>query len=320
MSPHLASPASSSTSPDLRLAYGLRIRSAVPLPELPAWPDTGETADLVISCEPARPVAEPYGATFDDNGVRLAWPAVGAFRIDDRGEGIVVTPTREASADLLAFPLLGPVLACAMHLRGRFVLHASAIAVGDRAVAIMGDKGAGKSSTACALLRAGHALLADDLVVANPVAEGFVTPPGCAQMKLDAPALARLDDPLARVLPPAHPSVPKSRVLVGRFRDRPAPLARLFVLSRGGEAAIVPLAGEEALRAVLRFAYVARFGQPALAQGRAGAHLRRAAELADAGLVHRLVVPDGLDRLPEAVAAIEADLARAAVSRAESVA
>lgn len=307
-------------SRDLHRAFGLRIATEIPLPELPACGEDG-AVDLAIERRPAAEPDGPPGATFTEAGATLRWPAVGTFAIDEGGETIAVAPKPGGGDDLLAFPLLGPVLACALHLRGRFALHASAIRVGGAAVALMGDKGAGKSTLACAFLSPGRALLADDLVVVDPTGAGHQAAAGFPQLKLDDASLALLDDPCARHRPSAHPAIDKTRVLVERFAAEPAPIARLYVVERGARAAVVPLDREAALRQVLRFAYAARFGAPALGSMRAPRHLFRAAALADAGLVARLVVPEGRERLGEAVAAVEDDVCGARpVAHGESAA
>ncbi len=60
--------------------------------------------------------------------------------------------------------LLGPVLGFVLRLRGVVCLHASAVAIGNQAMAIVGPGGAGKSTTAAALAKSGVAVLADDVV------------------------------------------------------------------------------------------------------------------------------------------------------------
>ena len=64
----------------------------------------------------------------------------------------------------MATYLLGPVLGLLLRLRGVTCLHASAVAFGETAVAFVGSEGAGKSTTAAALARRGHAILSDDIV------------------------------------------------------------------------------------------------------------------------------------------------------------
>jgi hypothetical protein len=59
--------------------------------------------------------------------------------------------------------LRGPIRALVGDLRGGLGLHASAIAIGPKAVLLLGDSGAGKSTTACEMAMShGARLLADD--------------------------------------------------------------------------------------------------------------------------------------------------------------
>lgn len=294
-------------------AFGLSIRSQIPLPELRPG-DGGRAPDLLILRE--TPAAGPiaHEIRFGARSATLAWPAVGAFRVE--ADRIVATPAHGVADDLLALPLLGPVMATFLHLRGQYLLHASAVAVGSVGAAMMGDKGAGKSSLASALLGAGHPLVTDDLVAFDTVGDRIL--PGFPQMKLGAEGRARLADPDARVRPQVHEALDKDRVLIGRFRDAPTPVARLYVIVRGDAARVEPLTPEASLAMVLRFAWAARFGRQALVGEAAARHFRAAAALAKRDLVRRLVVPDGLDRLPEAVSAIERDIRNGPPDTADS--
>lgn len=292
----------------LRTAYGLALRSDVDLPELEPLAGDGP-ADLTVTCAPLGevPGEGAFRTRFAPDLAELWWQTVGAFRIEPGR--ITASPHPGVSGDLLAYPLLGSVLALALEQLGLFTLHASAVAVGGRGVVMMGDKGAGKSTTATALILAGHPLIADDIVA---VEDDLTLRPGFPQVKLSAAAAAGFDAPDA-VHRPLVPEVPeKGRVLLPqRFARAPVPLKRVYVLERGPAGAVpavIPVAPIEALPLALRFAYVARFGAGVL-NGAAGVrHLQRAAALAASGVLHRLIVPSGLDRLPEAVALIETDV------------
>jgi hypothetical protein len=68
----------------------------------------------------------------------------------------------------------GPVHALVRHLEGRPTLHASAVSVGGRALAFLGESGAGKSTCAADLCRRlGAELLADDTVELEPTRAGY---------------------------------------------------------------------------------------------------------------------------------------------------
>jgi hypothetical protein len=68
----------------------------------------------------------------------------------------------------LATYLLGPIMGFLLRLRGRTCLHASAVQIGGCGVALVGDAGFGKSTTAAALALRGISVCGEDIV---PLAE-----------------------------------------------------------------------------------------------------------------------------------------------------
>ncbi|MER8413785.1 serine kinase [Mesorhizobium sp. M1342] len=292
-------------------AYGLTIASEVMLPELqPAPPGA---ADLVIAVGAIDlPKPAPEAATdfrFEPDRQYLAWHAVGAFLITDFSR-IDIEPAPGVDDALLAFPLLGPVMALLLHRRGLLVLHASAIAAAGKSAIFMGDKGAGKSTTASAMIRAGHRLLTDDVValdLANPSEP--MTVPGFPQIKLAADAAAAISLGGAEVRPQVHPAIDKMQHrLNGDFSGDKVPATRIYILERGERADITPLPAITALPAIIKFSYVTRFGRAALPDDFAAAHLQQCSWIANHIGVYRLKVPTGLDRIGEAVELIEKDL------------
>ena len=293
-------------------AYGLVVGSEVALPELE--PTAPATPDLEIAVGPvdfpSRASQRATAFRFEPTRQYLYWQAVGTFMISDANR-IAVDPAPGADDPLLAFPLLGPVMALALHQRGLLVLHASAIEVDGKSVIFMGDKGAGKSTTAGAMIRAGHRLLTDDVValdLSDPDRPMIL--PGFPQLKLAADAAGAIRLERAEVRPQVHPQIDKAQHrLHDGFAPQAAPVSRIYVLERGAMAAISPLSGAAALPAIIKFSYVTRFGRQALPGDFAALHLRQCAQVAGRVGVSRLEVPAGLDRIDEAVAAIETDLA-----------
>lgn len=291
-------------------AYGLTIASQIELPELE--PSAPASVDVLITVGPIDlPKPSPETGTafrFEPRQQYLAWQTVGAFLITDACR-IEVEPAPGVDDALLAFPLLGPVMALLLHQRGLLILHASAIAVGGKSAVFMGDKGAGKSTTASAMIRAGHRLLTDD-VVALDLAEQPMIVPGFPQLKLTADAAAAIPIRQAEIRPQVHAAIDKMQHrLHGGFSGDTVPTTRIYILERGDKAAITPLPSINALPALIKFSYVTRFGRPALVGDFATTHLRQCAALASQVGVCRLEVPTGLDRIGEAVALIENDLA-----------
>lgn len=299
-------------------AYGLTISSEVALPELqPAVPTAPDIVIAVAPVDFTRPATEGGTAfRFEPTRQHLSWQAVGTFLISDASR-IDVDPAPGIDDPLLAFPLLGPVLALTLHQRRLLVLHASAVAVGGQSVIFMGDKGAGKSTTAGAMIRAGHLLLTDDVValdLSDPSRPMIL--PGFPQLKLAADAADAIRIGQAEVRPQVHPQIEKAQHrLQAGFSGEAVPAARIYVLERGERAAITPLPGAGALPAIIKFSYVTRFGRQALVGDFASTHLGQCAQLAAGVGASRLAVPAGLERIDEAVALIERDLAAGAQAK-----
>lgn len=279
-------------------AFGLRIRSELELPEL--TPEAFEgAADLEIAIRPLGFLAgldRGYHQFSPDRQI-LAYPQVGAFVIEGLDQ-ILIEPSPDAPSSFLAFPLLGPVMGLLLHLRGHFVLHASAVRLGGKGLGFLGDKGAGKSTLATMLLRRpGAALLTDDLLVFNDNAEILSAFP---QVKL-APDAVAMSEGMGELREPPVEDFPKQQVrLAADMPGVPVPAAALYQLARGSEARIEKLAPPEALRTLIRFCYIIRFSERKMAPAEHARLFQQAARLATAVDVKRLFVPEGLEQLPEA--------------------
>jgi hypothetical protein len=295
-------------------AYGLTIRSELPLPELDR--DAADFPELIIRLgTTGRPLPQSDSGTVCEFGLEsqyVAWPGVGAFLIQGT-HTIVIEPAAGVSMPLLNLPLLGPVVALLLHLRGLLVLHASAVDLGGRAVAFLGAKGAGKSTTVAAFVAAGHRLLADDVLaidLSDPANPNII--PAFPQLKLAEDAASSLAVGSAIVMPRPIPEFPKQqRRLTGSFSHAAVPASCIYVLTRGPPARIVPLSAPNALGALLSFSFASLFQlrRSQLDKAMASAHLAHCAALAGAVRVARLELPSDLGRLPEIVGFVEDDTA-----------
>jgi hypothetical protein len=128
--------------------------------------------------------------------------------------------------------LIGQVLPAAAALRGYEVFHASAVRIGDRALAFAGTPGAGKSSLALRFLQRGATLLAEDVVVVGDAGGRLAVEPGSAMVNVTEHERSRFDErewtTLGEVVGRSHG---KAHVLVPR-ENRPTPLAVMYVLER----------------------------------------------------------------------------------------
>lgn len=129
--------------------------------------------------------------------------------------------------------LLGPIMGFVLRLRGVTSLHASAVAIGDYAVALVGCPGAGKSTTAAAFARCGFPVLADDVVALAERDESFFVQPGYPRLNL-WPDAARALFGSDEASPCITPTWNKRYMALGenghRFASEALPLGAIYVL------------------------------------------------------------------------------------------
>ena len=148
-------------------AFGFQLDSEIALPELPeidassapAWrvergigsPSLGDYislgtdtvyADVKVSLSRS---ADAFRVVFDDSGT---FDVIGAERRIRWYPGIA------ASEEAVRADLLGRVMAVAAHADDALALHASAVSIGGKTIALLGPKRAGKSTLALALVQA----------------------------------------------------------------------------------------------------------------------------------------------------------------------
>lgn len=226
------------------------------------------------------------------------------------GNEIDVAPHARADDETLRSFIAGPALAVALHQLGHLVLHASAVAVRGRAVALLGDKGAGKSSLTATLLARGHALVSDDIVVVRRGRDGEEVVQGNRTLKVEPDvvrALGRDPDQLKRI----HPAGSKRQWPVADDAQTEAtPLARLLAIRRGDVLRLEPIAPSAAFIEVVRHTYGARFDMVEKA-GLAARHFQQVSELVRAVPAAQVTRSDDLALLHELAERVEAWLGEA---------
>ena len=142
-------------------------------------------------------------------GMRLSAAPDGAAFLELRGlarflvrggREVTVDPQANADPALIRACSTGWIVAMVCVQRDFLVLHASAVAFGDRVIAFMGDQGAGKSTLAAHCVRAGAKLVADDLLRIEMADEGPpLAHPGMPTLKLLGDTLEHLGRDSARL-------------------------------------------------------------------------------------------------------------------------
>ncbi|NNC11893.1 hypothetical protein HII28_08375 [Planctomonas sp. JC2975] len=162
--------------------YGLIVDSDRPLfHPRSAAPCVGGEADIVIrhaehEINPREPASDDVLLRYANGEARyfcercpdgtyaLVFDEACEFRIS--ADLRTVTVIRHRGADLGIEDVLasGALLAWQLYMRGSLVLHASAVQVGDRAIAFVGGSGRGKSTMATLMCAAGARIITDDLL------------------------------------------------------------------------------------------------------------------------------------------------------------
>ena len=163
---------------ELTRLYGLTIRTDVPLPRRAVPARTPVDLRIQLGAPVAATQAMPrgrvlldlrgsrhfYAAAVDHRGFRLRFFDTCDVELDHDLTRAVVHPVPVADPDLVAVLVGGTVLAFVLTMRGETVLHASAVQVGEAALAFVGASGMGKSTMATLLCAAGNGLVTDDVL------------------------------------------------------------------------------------------------------------------------------------------------------------
>ena len=267
--------------------YGLRIAANVPLPGLTIQPISsgidvqiwlkdrksdfpvassipeGDFRYLSPNCdEHTQPnlrvgtlAGGEYFVFFYSDGAR--------FAVDHEGREVWADwPENYTLADACTY-LMGPVIAFVLRLRGITCLHASAVVVDGRAVALFGFAGAGKSTTAAAFALGGFSVLSDDVVALADQGECFLVQPGYPRVNL-WPASVRALFGSEDVLPRITPTWDKRYLALDqkghRFQAEPLPLAAIYILGEREDGLTSPivegLTGREKFMTLVSNTYV----------------------------------------------------------------
>jgi len=273
--------------------YGFEVKTELPLRRLNAAAGTRGELTVEAGAEPlADPGGEPVSTLAGDDGrlfyasyeldgrCLLKLPPSGEFLLDPERLRIAVR-VGDGDEGVREHRIASSAACTLLALRGDLVLHASAVAVGGRAVAFCGPTGRGKSTLALTLGEAGRGVLAEDgVAISLEAEEGPVAFPGARGVRMRRPGSggsARTD-----LVPDPGPAEPS-----------PCPVEAVVLLGeRGGALSVEPLEPSRAL-ALLTPHLVHSGTRPAIA-GAFG----RLARLLHTVPAFRASLPEDLGALP----------------------
>lgn len=173
-------------------------------------------------------------------GYLLRYNDLADFWLDRMGRQVTCCARSAGVSDLtIRALLLDHVLPLVLALRGKYALHAAAVVTERGVCAFSGDSGIGKSTLAACLSLAGHRLLTDDCLILEDRGVVVAAPAH--------PSLKLCDDALETLMLRAKETEPVAEYTTKRrlrlsisgaeFPSEPLPLARIYFLIRGDEAA-----------------------------------------------------------------------------------
>lgn len=157
--------------PDYSLC-GWHLRSDRSLPLVAPLCNSSAIPDIDLKHGPIPQIdlpvifSSPFITIYADNQALINVGETVSILVSDGRKIIVDAPAATPQAEVMTF-LLGPALGMICHQRQILPLHAASIRIGNTAVALVGQSGAGKSTCATALIGRGHQLLCDDISVIN---------------------------------------------------------------------------------------------------------------------------------------------------------
>jgi hypothetical protein len=155
------------------------------------------------------------------------------FLLDRQGTQVWAIWPDTLTVEDTATYLLGPILGFLLCLRGVVCLHANAVEINGKAVAMIGPAGAGKSTTAAAFARAGYKVLTDDVLALDERADGFLARPAYPRVRLwpeSVKALYGAEDALPLLTPNWDKRYLDLLENGAQFQTQPQPLAAIYLL------------------------------------------------------------------------------------------
>lgn len=289
----------------LHRLYGLIVQAdrALPAPAAEGVPDI--TITTHTARKPGRAPANPHGYSYelqDDGSIHVSWSELFDFVVNADGSHIDVHSSPARDQEPAYTYLISQVISVALLQKHIESLHASAIGIDGRAIALLGESGRGKSTLTAHLLQSGAQLITDDLLVLSEEEGIYFAVPGASRIKLEPAAAAalRLPWPHTPMLDGSGKDVwfvPQTSCASGN-----TPLAHICILEPGAEnAKLETLNAADATRALLGATFNPLHTEPQRLQQLliAGERLVRAVP------VLRLSVPRSLARLPDVSALLQ---------------
>ena len=243
-------------------AYGLKIRSDLPLPLLRSdgcgveatCPLSGDVFIQLQRDPPGhrdpRDNQDSYWEISRENAV-LIIKGLGTFHVR-RGRNITIFPADYFDEKIIQLIIINSLMAIVLFQRNIPVLHASSVRINGSAVAFLGTSGAGKSLIAGAICARGHSLVTDDVARVQLFSGVPHVYPGYPVIKMKPHESSELGFP-HHCNTSLHEKEPKYACSVhAGFTMLPCPLSHIFVLTVDPERKIQRLTKKESFMELVK--------------------------------------------------------------------
>lgn len=227
------------SKPDFKLEVG----------SLPEWAKFGiSLPGRVLTRRPEVPETDDSSFVLTEYGsaeyFQLAYSDGAQFVVDGRADRIWGTFQLPLTFEDLVTYFLGPVMGFVLRLRHITSLHASCVEISGKGIALCGEAGAGKSTTAAALALRDFPVVAEDIVPLKRAEDGYRVIPGYPRICLWPDSVSTLLG-TSQALPLLTPVWEKRFLALdgtrARFSGRELPLGVIYLFVHRSAQESAPL-------------------------------------------------------------------------------
>lgn len=243
----------------------------------------------------------------EGRGFLLRFPGEADFAINVASDSVTGWPVPGVEDSHFQSLYHNAVLPLLGDHNGGIFLHGSAVSIGGRAIAFLGQSGDGKTTLAGAFAKAGRPFLTEDVIELTPQGQGYLLQPKPSGLRLYADSAAYL---LGQQVGAAGGGgkFDVSDAMTLPFCSKAVPLAAIVVLGSDHAAtlALTPLAAPSAVQQLLPHSFVLDVEDKPRLRG----HFSRIVGLGSQTPCYVLDFPRDYDELPRVIVATVAEMAR----------
>lgn len=242
----------------------------------------------------------------DGEDVYLWWDDIGKVKIS-RGNQIAVEPETDLNnydgVSIIPF-LLGPVMSLLLHQRGFLVLHGSSVKVNGEAIAFLGYRGMGKSTTAINLYKNGYPLVTDDILAIKFQDNEPVVYPGYPHVRLSEDSFINVRDD-TDILTPIKTYAGKIFCDASQgFYPEPVKLKKIYIIEDGEKTRISKFQSQESVINLIRHSTANRIMDgPDQVE-----NLMQCSKLINNSKISRLEINHSFNNIPDLVNLIDSEI------------